>query len=155
MTFNNDQLRSFHLAGMVGIPSPFPELGILSVVEGVLGAGDQQQTWALSFLRIEHRQSPRLLIARSVLSTDVAGIFCPDDHEHNDVLKGTWHLGSEAIRAFVELLKRGPDGSRRGIVYVPRDARVLMQVEIGMTAAESAAYYPPITNDTSERESPL
>jgi hypothetical protein len=31
------------------------------------------------------------------------------------------------------------------IVYVPEAARVLMNVEVGMTAAESAEYYPPLT----------
>ena len=147
MPHTRDPLRSFYLAGTVSIPSPFPEVGILSLAKfDSAGTGRAVP----GFLRIEHVQSPRLVVARNVLVDDVQALFLPDDPDNPDLSRGTWFSGPGTRKKWLAKMKRPSSRPVHGIVYVHENARVLMQVEVGMTAAESAEYYPPIPQERSD-----
>ena len=148
MLRSRDQLRSFFLAGTVPIPSPFPALGKISLN---LHAGDVQQApeeLPLDALVIEHQQSPRVTIARTVLIDDVQAVFLPGDPEDFNLLGGTWYFQPEIKKCLVAALSENVDA--KGIVHVPEGARVYMEVGVGMTAAESAEYYPPLAPERSD-----
>lgn len=148
MPHTRDPLRSFYLAGTVAIPSPFPEVGILSLTS-FESAGKNRRS-APSFLRIEHVQSPRLVVARNVLIEDVQAMFLPDDPVNPDLSHGIWFSGPRKQNQWLAKIKKATSSPVHGIVYVHENARVLMQVEVGMTAAESAEYYPPVPCERSD-----
>ena len=145
---SRDQLRSFFLAGTVPIPSPFPSLGKISLE---LRAGDVKQEpgdLALDAVRIVHQQSPRVLIARTVLLDDVQAVFIPDRPGSVDLVLGTWCFRPDIRRRLIALVAENV--KTKGIVYVPEAARVYMEVGVGMTAAESAEYYPPLARERND-----
>jgi hypothetical protein len=80
------------------------------------------------------------------MATDVAAVFVPDDPDCVDLRKGKWLLGDEI--STIGILS-GKGASVVGIAYVREQASTLLNVEIGMTAAESAEYYPPLPDDRS------
>lgn len=151
-----DPLRALCLAGTVTIPSPFPQLGriTLATIEHATLAptpGCNVKSARPNCLRIEHVQSPRLLIARYVLLEEVEAVFLPADPDAPHLLEGKWYAGTARCAKFAKRLARRADGDAAvGIVYVREQARVLMHVEVGMTAAESAEYYPPMVRDRSD-----
>jgi len=128
------QLRALSLASTVPVPATFPELGLISIAESGTG-----HNGTAKIMNVDHVISPRLKIARSFFIEDVSAVFLPENTNDVDFNRGTWLLESEVSNA---------DG-KLGIAYVREDARVLMQVEVGMTAAESAEYYPPLPGDRS------
>ena len=141
MHINDEQIRTMYLAGTVSVPLIFPELGKIT-------AGRQSEDPASPLLlRVEHRISPRLMIARSFLLSEVAVVFIPNDPHCVDVNRGRWLVNGQLESV---LLPQG-DASVEvlGIAYVLERARTLMQVEVGMTAAESVDYYPPLPGDRS------
>lgn len=151
-----DRLKALHLAGTVSIPSPFPQIGCISLAT-LRSPGDarrtaqQQRRTAETFLQIEHVQSPRLMISRVVSLADVQAVFLPESPEQPHFDQGVWHLGGVGQRDVVALLRGpGPDKRVLGIVYVKESAQLLMQVEVGMTAAESVEYYPPVMKDRTD-----
>lgn len=156
MTGTFDRLRALHLAGTISIPSPFPQVGCISLVT-LQSPGNsrksavQQRRTAQVFLRVEHIQSPRLMIARSVALSEVQAIFLPENPYSPHLDRGDWFVGGTGQSDITKLLG-GPakNASTLGIVYVKEAAPVLMQVEVAMTAAESAEYYPPVVRDRSD-----
>ena len=128
------QLRALSLASTVPVPATFPELGLISIVESGTG-----HNGTAKIVNVEHIISPRLKISRSFFMEDVTAVFLPENTNDVDFNRGDWLLESDVRHA---------DG-KSGIAYVREDARVLMQVEVGMTAAESAEYYPPLPGDRS------
>ena len=148
MLQSRDQLRAFFLADTVPIPSPFPALGRISFE---LHAGEQRESAekvALDTLRVEYRQSPRVMIARTVLVEDVQAVFVPEDGGNVDLLDGGWYFRPEIKSSLLACLSENLETT--GIVYVRESAPVLMQVEVGMTAAESAEYYPPLARERND-----
>jgi hypothetical protein len=140
MNLNECQLRSMYLAGTVSIPLTFPELGAISLHGTAAGSR--------AVVRVEHRISPKLLIARSVLLDEVEGVFLPKDPTHVDFADGDWLIATD-VGPGLEQRTGCLGNSVLGILYVREHARVLMQVEVGMTAAESVEYYPPMAGDRS------
>jgi hypothetical protein len=135
------QLRSLSLAGTVALPSPFPELGKISLqAGGVVYQGGQGESPKEDLVVIEHVQSNRVTLTRRVFLRDVMAVaFAPIDESTNN-----WFFGPEIAR---ELRARSSDNKpelMEGIAYVREDAPVLMEVEVSMTAAESADFYPPV-----------
>jgi len=133
MSLSDSQLRTLALAGTVSVPPRFPEVGRLSI-ETTNGHNGSSKV-----IKIEHVITPRLMIARSFFLSDVSAVFLPSDPKDVDFADGKWFLGPDIATAM----------GQRGIAYVREDARTLMQVEVGMTAAESVEYYPPLPGDRS------
>lgn len=143
--FARRQLRSFALAGTVPIPCPFPEVGKLSLVPGGLVYGKTREPAQEDVVVIEHLQSNRLLVRRSVLLRDVAAVvFLPIDRDDS------WFFGPEIGKELEARANCNRDDLLLGIAYAREHAPVLMQVEVGMTAAESAEYYPPVVGERTD-----
>jgi hypothetical protein len=171
MRLLNRQLRTLSLAGTVGLPAPFPAVGRLYLVlddedeTGGMGQepAEEQESYVPepgvgdeTLLKIVHEVTPKITIIRYVRFSDVSAIFLPDDPSKVDFNRGAWYLEKDllglALSCLIEISEYGDDKEspeeiyltpRPGIVFVPESAKVLLQVELGMTAAESVEYYPP------------
>jgi hypothetical protein len=143
--FARRQLRSFALAGTVPVPTPFPEVGKLSLVPGGLVYGKTREPFQEDVVVIEHLQSNRVLVRRSVLLRDLAAVvFLPIDRDDS------WFFGPEIGKELEARSNCNRDDLLLGIAYAREHAPVLMQVEVGMTAAESAEYYPPVVGERTD-----
>ncbi len=148
MLLSRDQVRSLALSGTISVPATFPELGELFLLPGAVDAGTLAPGKSSDLLRVVQRSSVKLSITRNFLLGDVAAVFFPADHDLVQLERGVWLLGMEVGDFFrSQSVKKG--ASNRGIAYVQEAARCLMQVEVAMTAAESAEYYPPLPGDRS------
>lgn len=143
MNLDRRHVRAMCLAGTVAVPQKMPQLARLAVEEG---NGFLPAAQSPMMLVAEHRVSPKLTITRNVHLQDVTAVFVPDDARDFDLERGTWLLGDE-IAGFIDTLSRSRPEPPLGIAYVREQAPVLMQVVVGMTAAESAEYYPPLPSD--------
>jgi hypothetical protein len=160
MSLDREQEIAFRLAGTVGLPSPYPATGSVEIVALVGDDGKPVEV----YLRVIHRLSLRLKIARLVELSSVRAVYAAwrpaatappvVSHPAPAPSPTDWSVRTaKAVRTHV--LRRLRVGKAKGrvvfpllpaaIVYVPESAPVLMDVEIGMTAAESAEYYPPLT----------
>jgi hypothetical protein len=72
--------------------------------------------------------------------------FEPDDTDRVDLKNGKWYNAPE-VRSKVTAGLNKP--AIKGIVYVRENAPSLLDVQAGLTAAESAEYYPPLPDDRS------
>ena len=73
-------------------------------------------------------------------------MFLPDDCKVVNLENGVWFEGKVLEDKLSDLLDTGV---LNGIIYVREHAQSLLEVEAGMTAAESAEYYPPLPDDRS------
>ena len=133
------------MAGTVAVPPTFPELGVLAV-HPAAGSQDQAGFADCGAFEVVQHLSPKLKMTRTFLASDVMVVFIPDNPDSVDLNKGKWLVGSEILKI--------QDASTNGepvvgIAYVREHASALLNVEIGMTAAESAEYYPPLPDDRS------
>ena len=136
------QIQHLHLAGTVSIPRHFPELGRIWYLEkGVVGDDEQHKT---PVIRVEHTLTHGVSVTRSCLRDEVRAIFIPKDKDPDkvDLKKGRLVLGSQIHAAWPDLEKDGE--AVLGIVYVHEAARVHTEVSMGMTAAQSIEYAPPL-----------
>ena len=139
-----EQLRSMYLSGTVSIPPQFPGLAEISFsFEGA--KADELLVDAVVVV------SPKLTIKRSFFVADVSGIFEPNDPNCVDLKDGTWCVGAN-VKANARTLASSDacNGKTiKGILYVREHAQSLLEVHAGLTAAESAEYYPPLPDDRS------
>jgi len=154
MSLSPEQFLAMQLAGTVALPSPSPATGSVEIATRTNAPG--------IYLRIVHRVSQKLTIIRYV-SVDHVRAICThwEVGEAAGAVKGGAGKPPLAIcwacKTPVEFgplleqrLKAGKSGSfplpwlEDAIVYVPEQTPVLMQVDVGLTAAESAEYYPPL-----------
>jgi hypothetical protein len=147
-TFSRRQLRSFHLAGTVALPSPFPETARLSLRPCGLAYGPK--VGADDLVVIEHEQSNRVTVARSVRLADVAAVLFSRPLPPVRAGEGEWNFGPEVAVALEERAALSDPALLEGIAYVRESAPVLMQVEVGMAAAESAEFYPPAVGERTD-----
>ena len=139
MPQGDDRLRSMFLSGTVSIPPRFPDIADISFAY----IGEKSQMLAVEVLS---ELSAKLTIKRTFFVDDVTCIFIPDDEAVVDLKKGKWYQGEEVQnKATSEKNKT----AIRGIVYVRENAQSLLDVQAGLTAAESAEYYPPLPDDRS------
>lgn len=146
MALSARQTRAMSLAGTVAIPQTFPQLGRLSIVPNSSRGRPGETEVGRDLLVVEHEISPKLTISRTFFLDDVAAVFVPSDPAKVDFEDGTWLMAGDMAAGW-PADKRSPPAATRGIAYVREYAATLMQVEVGMTAAESAEYYPPLPND--------
>jgi hypothetical protein len=147
--FDRHQLRSFQLAGTVALPSPFPEVGRLRLLPGGVhyNAGPES---ALDLVAVEHTQSNRVTITRHVALHDVAAVFFVNPEKPAQFSDSGWYFGPEIGPQLEIRSTANAPALCLGIVYVREQAAVLMRVEVGMTAAESAEYYPPVVGERTD-----
>lgn len=143
MPLSNDQELTLLLAGTVGLPSPPPATGTVDVV--TVECRDAATPSDL-YLRVTHRVGSRMTLVRTVRLTDVRVIRAVWPDQEEDA-----HPVAKTPREFLPLAEAQarPDGANspwltKAVLYVLEAAPVLLQVEVGMTAAESADYYPPV-----------
>lgn len=133
-----------YLSGTVSIPPQFPQLAEISFAyEGA--KSDELVVEAVVVV------SPKLTIKRSFFVDDVCGIFEPNDPNCVDLKDGSWFAGAN-VKTKARSHASGDPGERkkiRGILYVREHAQSLLEVHAGLTAAESAEYYPPLPDDRS------
>ena len=145
MPLSYDQELTLLLAGTVALPSPAPACGTVEVetAEG----GDPGKLCDL-YLEITHRVSTRLTLVRTVRLADVRLIRAvwPGQKEKTsaEVKTPKGFLPLAETRALAEEEEEATPWLTQAVVYVLEWAPVLLRVEVGMTAAESADYYPPI-----------
>ena len=131
---NREQRRAMQLAGTVAVPQKFPQLAIISFSMNETEAGECDVDF--KYLTVDHVINAKLRIRRSFRTNEVSAVFLPWSCDDVDLQNGEWFLGGEITKALPTVLEnRG--GVARGIAYVPEQAATLMQVEVGMTAAES------------------
>jgi hypothetical protein len=125
------------MVGTIAIPSTFPELATIQshVQARMVGGGALDNVLQI----IERR--PQWTIVRTVSVRDVVAVFTttetnPDKTRREWLDAKNWITGKRSIRAI-----KGP---QTGIAYVYERARVIMNIEFGMTAADSIEYYPPV-----------
>ncbi|HET6425602.1 MAG TPA: hypothetical protein VFG20_18070 [Planctomycetaceae bacterium] len=146
MSLTRQQLLAKSLAGTVSFPPTFPQLARISVVSSPLPV---HGATANLLLRAEQMMSSTLSIIRTCSLSDVAGVFIPRDCGNVRLDDGLWLLGEE-IAAHLAIHQHNQQQiPPLGIVRVAEHVSVFMQVEVGMTAAESAEYYPPLPCDRS------
>lgn len=168
--FEPGQELAFELAGTVRLPCPPPATATIQVLATAPDESGRRDI----YLRVAHQINPRMKLIRLVRLDDVraaAGLpaypapgeaqQCPPSPEadirprrvvQDAVLNLIDQRGERRRKPQQNTEEAGPvvlDYLREGSVYVPETARVLMVVEVGMTAAESAEYYPPITPGTA------
>lgn len=166
MLLERDQLTAYELAGTVPLPSPFPASGPVWIAFQRPAGGKPIYV----FLKVIHHVAPRLRIARLVRLEDVRGIrilkscepaaaaptesrrpaVAPPPADHSAACEWEqWSVADLHARVRDAVDKHEPKSDDEfplfpnAILYVPETAPVLMQVDAGMTAAESAEYYPP------------
>jgi len=150
MPLDHEQLLALQLAGTVALPSPPPATGSVEIDLGI--------NPSVIYLRIIHRVNPKLTIIRSV-SLENVRVICtkweadaPAGAAGRPPASASWACKTIAeFRPLLEQRIAAGSGSRvpfpwlqNAVVYVSEQAPVLMQVDVGLTAAESAEYYPPL-----------
>lgn len=131
-----ESMRALRLAGTVSIPTPFPESGWISYGRNFDSQGSVQTM--MNLVRVEHVLSNQVMVARTVRRKDLQAIWLADHEENPFPHRRMWVNQPEV---FYNLLKKR---KLVGSIFVREAAPVLLEVQVGMTAAESAEYYPPI-----------
>jgi hypothetical protein len=144
MALSRQQIIQLYTGGTVPIPSPFPDVGAVSIrPDGyrLKPKGDQY-----SLVRVRYRVSPNQRITYVVRLEHVAAILWADDEGKVDPIHGDWWVGPE-IQAQLKATSEATGSTRAdggadiasplGIVYVNEHDPVLVQVELATTAGES------------------
>ena len=148
MTSSFDPHRAMYLSGTVTIPSPFPEIGRLTL-QRLSSVPSRGRAAHKDFLCIEHTQSHRLMIARFVDLNDVTAVVLAEKGKVG-LDDGHWLFGAPGQHELIARLRKSKTRPIEGIAYVREHAQILMRVETGMTAAESSEYYPPTVHERTD-----
>ncbi len=141
---NRDEYRHLLLSGTVTFPATFPQIGRISLISVPIPCEkDGQKQPPQDMLVVRESPSTKVTITRKVFADKVRAVFLPDDTNRVNYACGTWLLAEE-IAPFFRCRK-----PMLGIVFVPETESTLLEVRAGMTAGESAQYYPPLPNDRS------
>jgi hypothetical protein len=152
MPITFDPQRAMHLAGTVGFPTPYPEPGWISVAQGHSRGSNGNGPELM--VRVEHVQSNRLRVSRTVPLSAVEAVHFADDPANPHELRDRWVVPAgrqlDSLAALNSTSCGTPRGALAGTVFVKEATPVLMEVQVGMTAAESAEYYPPVCQERSD-----
>jgi len=146
---NREQLRQLALAGTVTFPATFPRLAELRLesLQGLPIGPPGGPVSTMMLLVATERPSAKVTITRKLAVAQVAAIFLPHNVHNVRSDDGYWFLQGEVAEGLSALLNQS--SSLHGIVYVAEHCSTLLEVQAGMTAAESAQYYPPLPCDRS------
>ncbi|MGE5192437.1 MAG: hypothetical protein ACM3U2_08025 [Deltaproteobacteria bacterium] len=148
MPLTFDAIQALHLAGTVSIPNPFPEPGWISL--DALTSSKGRKRADEDVVRVEHVHSNRLVISRRVRIDDVQVMHLADDPKNPRELRDRWCVGRSGLSIWLDGLRKSRPRPLLGTVFVRETTPVLMQVEVSMTAAEAAEYYPPVIRERSD-----
>jgi len=150
MAFTREQSVAMQLAGTVSFPPTLPNLVRIALVPATAVQGkasDNGKAASREMILTEQSVSARVMIRRYFSVADVTAIQASHGESSGGSGPGVWYLGQELTEGAMGNKLRGP--GVWGIAYVREQAQTLMQVDVGMTAAESAEYYPPLPGDRS------
>jgi len=133
------QLRAMYLSGTVSIPPKSPDVAEISFSRVQKRSGQV-------FVTVTQRMSAKLVIKRSFFAEDMMSLFIPSSPKQVDLNEGTWLEADELAEKIYQLMGKSVAS---GIIYVREHAQSMLELEAGMTAAESAQYYPPLPDDRS------
>ena len=153
MELTREQLIEIHLAGTVALPGPYPESGHIKLQhEGYKLKGAEK---ASGYVRLEYRISPKRTVVRIIPMEHVSAILWTSADRTLGIEAGDWWLGSE-VTYFrpkkaskplkgQDVKQQGDQANQaaatlreaRGVVFVQETAPMLLQLEVGVTAAES------------------
>lgn len=139
MSKTEQQLRSMYLSGTVSIPARFPDVADISYSRNEGEGGP-------FFVTATQQLSRKVVIRRTFFAQDVMSLFIPHNAQQVDFEQGTWLEGAALAEKLSNLLGKT---STKGIIYVREFAQSILEMEAGLTAAESAQYYPPLPEDRS------
>jgi hypothetical protein len=136
MPLTDEDLAPLFLPGTIRLPSPFPAVGDLQLVkEGAKYRGVEKPG---AVLIVRRRIWPATKVSWTIRVECVSAILLTKCSKL-DRATATW-----LFTPSVPKLKSIVQGkSAKGIVFVPEDAPVLMRIEFGTTASESADYPIP------------
>jgi hypothetical protein len=145
MTKHRRQALAKAVAGTVPIPLRRPELAKLALLRR--RADTFESPAAVRYcLLIDQFISPHLSIRRTVDLGDVRAVFLPRSADDCDYERGSWFL-EEEIGPALYRYRQQHGRAALGVAYLRENAATFMQVDVGLTAAESAEYYPPLATD--------
>ncbi|HEV3167860.1 MAG TPA: hypothetical protein VGZ22_27915 [Isosphaeraceae bacterium] len=170
MSLDREQMLALEHAGTVGFPSPYPAAGQIKLV--VHGSKSEEDPDIL--LNVVHQISPRLRVSRLVRLEHARAIQfhgspsgpaqssakakAKPEEAPAHVHAGWTHWMADRLHDHVKARAKAHTASgaepesdvlfHHAILHVPETAPVLMHVDVGMTAAESAEYYPPLPKGT-------
>jgi hypothetical protein len=141
---NRDDYRHLLLSGTVTFPATFPQIGRISLISEPIPCGvEGQKQRNQEMLIVQEFPSARVTITRKLFADNVRAVFIPQDPNRVNYACGTWLLANE-IAEYLRCEKRV-----HGIAFVSETESTLLEVRAGMTAGESAQYYPPLPTDRS------
>lgn len=143
---NREQLIQLATAGTVTFPATFPRLAEIQLREArdlAVACGSREEVYLIAV----ERPSVKVTIKRILRVADVRAVFLPSNPNGVNPHDGTWMLAAEVEMGL--RLHQCNRGSALGIVYVAEQTPTILEVHAGMTAAESAQYYPPLPIDRS------
>jgi hypothetical protein len=149
------QYELLHLAGTVRLPTPYPATGSLAIVKYDASCYSDEKT----ILRLTHKIGDRIDVSRIFRLRDVQAIRATWPSEGEASGKGTepqksppskrelkvGNAVSKSLEAHLKAHASDPIWLEDASVYLPESAPVVLQVEAAQSAAESADYYPPIS----------
>jgi hypothetical protein len=140
MPFDASSLQMMQLVGNVALPAPFPAVGILEI-----------QSPEGTNLMVIRRRTDVTRTVTWVVGAVQAYTYLPAATEGSiDFESGEWVFREFADDADLRAVaahagQRIPEGDPpKGIVFVPKDAPVLVRIEFSTTAAESIAPPPEL-----------
>lgn len=156
LPLTHEQEISLLHGGTVRFPSPAPATGALAIIVG--GADPTKPSHPSDlYLKITHQISPKLTIARVIRLRDVQVVFAKVPGQNpTDPPKEVYLTIQEIARNAFDYAMANPPQAGQPIpwqdsaaVLVSESAPVLMIVETGTTAAESADYRPQLGTSRS------
>ena len=145
---NRNDYRRMQLAGTITFPATQPKVAFLTIETlDRLPIASAKPPHPVRCLVVTEHLSPKVTMRRTISLSEVRAVFLPKDPRVVDPNEGTWLLGPEIAQG-VELITMN-QGRALGIAYVPEASPTLLHVDAGLTAAESAQYYPPLPGDRS------
>lgn len=137
MTKIEQKLKSMTLAGTISIPPLKPNLANISFV---------MEDGCILVVATEDL-SPKLQITRTFFAEDVKAIcFTKSFKSAKDLDSGKWLLAEQVYSTGKKDVGKKP---KSGILFVTESAQSQLEVQAGLTAAESAEYFPPLPDDRS------
>jgi len=141
MSLSDKDLIPLFVPGTICLPSPFPAIGELDILKD--GAIYPEPTAPGTLLTVSHRTWPSTNISSAVVTwtirVELVSAVLLTTGDELDCATATW-----VFTPSVPNLKSIAGGTApKGIVFVPKEAPVLMRIELGTTASASAKYQLP------------
>jgi hypothetical protein len=136
MSPSDEDLAPLFISGTIRLPSPFPAVGELEIREN--GAAHCKDNGFGALLIVRRRVWPSTKVCWTMRAECVSAILLTKGDEL-DYATAKWVFAPSVPKLGSIAETKVP----RGIVFVPENTPVLMRIEFGTTASESADYPIP------------